>query len=60
MARELVGYFGPDATDDDIADAIIAAHQARKAKANQTAAKFAESQQVESDRKGPGRPTVPS
>ena len=29
MARELVGYFGPDATDEQIADAIIADYERR-------------------------------
>jgi hypothetical protein len=29
MARELIGHFGPDATDEQIADAIIADYERR-------------------------------
>jgi hypothetical protein len=32
MARELIGYFGPDATDEQIADAIIADYERRTGK----------------------------
>jgi hypothetical protein len=57
MARELIGYFGPNVTDEDIADAILAAHHERKAKAEQTAATPAEPQHGDSDREAPAANT---